>query len=303
MVALAVVADRVLDADARTGICRVTRLLIAIAASGASAVLAYSGSVLQAHEAREMPDELSLRPGLLIELLRRPLWLLGTAMNAIAFLIQVVALSLASLAIVQPTFALGLIVLVVIAAWKLQERVGRWELSGIAAIIVGLAGLAAVAPRHNRLPLNMLTAIVLGSALALLAALLLLMRRQNLVGGLVASLAAGLTYAWVSFGGTLVGEAFNRQRWLETGAWACATIIGAVLALGSEMTALQWWPVTRSKPVVFVLQTLLPALAAPFFATTGFGPFHGAPFAISLLVVSAGAATVGASESVAKVAG
>jgi len=280
-----------------------TRLLIAIVASAVSAVMAYSGSALQAHEARQMPDELSLRPGLLLELLQRPLWLLGTAMNILAFVIQVVALSLASLAIVQPTFALGLVVLVVIAAWKLQERVGRQEVIGIGAIIVGLAGLAAVAPRHNRLPLQPLTAIVLGSALALLAALLLLMQRQNVVGGLVASIAAGLAYAWVSFGGTLVGEGFNQRRWLETGAWACATVVGAVLALGTEMTALQRWPVTRSKPVVFVLQTLAPALAAPFFAAAGFGPVQGIPFAVSLLVVSAGAAAVGASKSVAKVAG
>jgi drug/metabolite transporter (DMT)-like permease len=254
----------------------VTRLLIAIAASGVSAVLAYSGSALQASEARQMPDELSLRLGLLLELLKRPWWLLGTVMNAVAFVIQVVALSLASLAIVQPTFALGLIVLVVIAAWKLQERVGWREMAGIGAIIIGLAGLAAVAPRHNHLPLNGLSAVVLGCTLA---------------------------FAWVSFAGTLVGEAFNRHRWTETAVWTCATIVGAVLALGTEMTALQRWPVTRSKPVVFVLQTLLPALATPFFAAAGFGPAHGIPFALSLLVVSAGAATVGASRSVAKVAG
>ena len=176
-------------------------------------------------------------------------------------------------------------------------------MAGIAAIIIGLAGLAAVAPRHNRLPLTPVTAILLGSVLALLAALLLLMQRQHLVGGLVASLAAGLTYAWVSFGGTLVGEAFSQRLWLETGVWATATVLGAVLALGTEMTALQRWPVTRSKPVVFVLQTLLPALAAPFFAAAGFGPVHGIPFAISLLVVSVGAAAVGASKSVAKAAG
>jgi hypothetical protein len=87
---------------------------------------------------------------------------------------------------------------------------------GIAAIVSGLAGLAAVARRHNRLPLNLLTGIVLGSALALVATPLLLMRRQN-----------------------LVGEAFDRHRWLETAAWACATVLGAVLALVTEMTALQ----------------------------------------------------------------
>ena len=60
---------------------------------------------------------------------------------------------------------------------------------------------------------------------------------------------------------------------------------------------------TRSKPVVFVVQTLLPAPATPFFPAAGFGPFHGVPCAISLLVVSAGAIAIGASKSAAKVAG
>jgi len=280
----------------------VTRLLIAIAVSFASAVLAYGGSALQAFEARELPDELSLRPQLLLELLQRRLWLLGTGMNIVAFGVQLVALSLASLAIVQPTFALGLVVLVVIAGWKLQERVGWQELAGIALIIVGLAGLAAVAPRHNELPLDVTADVVLGAALAVIVGVLVAMRRLHRVGGLVASIAGGLAYAWVSFGGTLAGEAFKRHSWAPTVAWSVATVLCAVLALLAEMTALQRWPVTRSKPVVFVLQTLVPALGAPFFAATGFGPFHGVPFVVSLFVVSAGAGSVAASQLVGKVA-
>jgi hypothetical protein len=63
------------------------------------------------------------------------------------------------------------------------------------------------------------------------------------------------------------------------------------------------WPVTRSTPVGFVLQALLPPLTTHFLAASGFGPVHGAPLAISLLVVSARAAAVGAPESVARVAG
>jgi hypothetical protein len=122
-------------------------------------------------------------------------------------------------------------------------------------------------------------------------------------GGLITSLAAGLAYAWVSFSGALVGESLRSGSWPLLVVWAIATLVAAIVALTAEMTALQSWPITRSKPVVFVLQTLLPALAAPFFAAAGFGPFHGIPFAISLLVVSAGAAAVGASKSVARAAG
>jgi hypothetical protein len=53
------------------------------------------------------------------------------------------------------------------------------------------------------------------------------MRVRGRVDGLVASLAAGLVYAWVSSGGTLVGETFKQHRWAETSAWARATVLGA----------------------------------------------------------------------------
>ncbi len=43
---------------------------------------------------------------------------------------------------------------------------------------------------------------------------------------------------------------------------------------------------------MFVLQTLIPAFAAPFFSAHGFGPFNGIPFAVSLVVVAARAAIV-----------
>jgi hypothetical protein len=100
----------------------------------------------------------------------------------------------------------------------------------------------------------------------------------------------------------LLGEAFTRHRWPLVALWALTTIVAAVLAVTAEMTALQSWPVSRSKPVVFVLQTLIPAFAAPFFSASGFGPIHGIPFAVSLVVVAGGAATVASSGAVAETA-
>lgn len=254
---------------------------------------------MQAFEARKVPKSRSLRFALLSDLARRPIWLGGTLLNILAFAGQVVALSLASLAIVQPMFALGLVVLVVIAAWKLSERVGPIELGGTAAIIVGLAGLGFVAPRRDHLPETATTGAVLAATLAAIVGALALMRLLGRSGGLVTSVAAGIAYAWISFSGTLLGESFTHHRWWSVSAAALATIATAVLAVGAEMTALQAWPITRSKPVVFVLQTLIPALVAPFFSARGFGPAYGIPFAASLFVVTAGATLVASSAAVA----
>jgi drug/metabolite transporter (DMT)-like permease len=279
------------------------KLALAFAIALAAAGLAYVGAALQAFEARKAPNEQAMHASLLLTLLRRPLWLAGTAMNIIAFGLQVVALSLASLAIVQPTFALGLVVLAVVAVWKLGEKLGRREYVGIGLIIGGLTMLAFVAPRHNRLPFDGVTATVLLVALAVLATVLVLTRLLRRVDGLTTSLAAGLTYAWVGLGGTLVGEAFTRRNWGWEGVWAATTVIAAALAVLAEMTALQSWPVTRSKPVVFVLQTILPAALAPFFAARAFDVGRGALFAGSLAVLALASTAVGSSRAVVKAAG
>jgi len=60
--------------------------------------------------------------------------------------------------------------------------------------------------------------------------------------------------------------------------------------------------VTRSKPVVFALQTIVPAIASPFFAATSLGVGGGALFAGALVVVAFGSVAVGSSRAVVKAA-
>jgi hypothetical protein len=278
-------------------------LVVAILLSVLSAVLAFGGSALQALEARRVPSSQALRASLLGTLLRRPLWLLGTGVNIVAFGIQLAALSVSSLAIVQPIFAVGLIVLAVIGVTKLGEKLGLSEYAGGVLIILGLASLALVAPRHNHLPLSWWFGAPTLAALCALVSVLAAMRLTGRSDGLAASCAAGLLYAWVGIGGTLLGEAFSRSDWTLVIVWGAGTTASAVLAVLAEMTALQTWPVTRSKPVVFVLQTIFPAFLAPFFAAGGFGPVHGAPFVVSLLVVAGGSIVIASSSAVAEAGG
>ena len=83
--------------------------------------------VVQALEAREAGGGERIEPTLLGRLLRRPRWVAGTALSGVGALLQIWALTLAPLTVVQPTLALGLVLLLVLSATVLHEPVGRRE--------------------------------------------------------------------------------------------------------------------------------------------------------------------------------
>jgi drug/metabolite transporter (DMT)-like permease len=96
-------------------------------------------SVLQHHAARDEPDELSLRPGLLWRLIRRPQWLLGTGADMVAFGFQALAIGLGSLVVVQPLLCTGLLfALPLSAAWQ-GRRLERRDWVAAVALSVALA--------------------------------------------------------------------------------------------------------------------------------------------------------------------
>ena len=61
--------------------------------------------VLQAAETRRAPLSDAGRPSLLVRLARRPRWLAGTALLVAAWPLQVLALALAPITVVQPLLA------------------------------------------------------------------------------------------------------------------------------------------------------------------------------------------------------
>ena len=97
------------------------RVLAILLAAATSSLYALSTS-LQAREARREPRTSALRASLIGKLLRLPLWLAGTAAGLAAWPLQALALSLASVAVVQPALGLGLIVLLVLGLYWMFKR-------------------------------------------------------------------------------------------------------------------------------------------------------------------------------------
>jgi drug/metabolite transporter (DMT)-like permease len=89
------------------------------------------------------------------------------------------------------------------------------------------------------------------------------------------------------------------EAWLGAAAWLLATAAVATLAFVDQTTALQDLGATEVGPIVFVMPVVIPVLLAPLIVGESWGstPFGGAALAISVAVVSAGAAALSSSRS------
>ena len=269
-----------------------------MAATGASTLYSL-GIGVQAIDARVASDEHALRLSLLTHLLRRGRWLLGTAMTAFGWPLQIVALSFAPLEVVQPTLSVGLLVLLALGERLLGERPGRRELAAVAAIIAGVAGIAALAPVRETTHVH---GVALVLVLTLLGAAAMSPFIAQLLGRTLANLTmvgAGLAFAWGALATKLVSDAVSGHHWLTAGLWGVAAIGASIVGLTAEMSALQTRPAMLVAPVVFVAQTFVPVMLAPLILHESFldTPLSGVPLIVCLLVLLGGATVLARSPA------
>ena len=267
-------------------------LALGIAAAVGSSTLYSLGIAYQASDAKASPREQYLRAALLIGLLRRARWLLGTGLTVLGWPLQVLALSLAPLVVVQPALAMGLLVLLVAAERMLGEHAGRSEHIAMGAIVVGVICVALCAPpvSHTHTSEQLTITIVL----VVLGLASLLPYGLRLTGHSRAELTmcgAGLAFAWSAIATKLAADDLHTGHTLTALVWALSTLIASIVGLLSEMSALQSRPAIQVAPVVFVTQTLVPVVLAPLLLGERFSdtPLGGVPLTLSLALLIGGA--------------
>src|SRR5579859_3319291 len=124
-------------------------LVLGIAAPVGASTLYSLGIAFQASDAKETPRDEHLHPALVIGLVRRSRWMLGTGLSILGFPLQILALHFAPLVVVQPTLAAGLLVLLILGERMLGEHASRYEHYAMAAIVVGVLGIALTAPARS----------------------------------------------------------------------------------------------------------------------------------------------------------
>jgi drug/metabolite transporter (DMT)-like permease len=286
-----------------------------VAAVGAS--LLYNTSIaFQALEARQVPGEHSLRPSLIGRLVRNRRWLGATALGLIGWPLEIVALLLAPLTVVQPCLASGLILLLWLGATRLGEAPGVREWVAVAAIVIGVAGVAWAAPErttdHASTGAIAISLIFVAIPLAAPYALALRTRFRysphqggvnvGWAGGIgtLMVVGAGCGYAWTAIASKLLTDELASGALLVALAWLATAAASEGLALLSEMSALQHRPATRVAPVMFAVQVLLPVLLAPliFGESWSSTPLGGVALVAFIAVAVAGTSLLAGSKAV-----
>jgi drug/metabolite transporter (DMT)-like permease len=281
-------------------------LALGFALALAAACCYETGYALQALEARRAPPERALRPSLIAHLLRRPVWVGATSLSLLGWPLQIAALSQAPLTLVQPTLALGLLLLLVLGVQVLGERVGTREIVAVILIIGSVAVFAWAAPRDAG---DVERGAGLVVALAVLATVTLApyaigLVRHGTYPMLLLVASAGAADGMAAFVAKIVAEDVTAGALVAVVLWAALVAAVVIVGLISESTALQRFAATRVAPTVLVMQIVIPVVLAPLVGGEGWGgtPLGGAVLGAALATIAVGAGLLASSPVVARLA-
>lgn len=225
-----------------------------------SAVLLAVGFATQQRGAEMAPQSERLRPRLLLDLVRRPIWLGGIAAMVGGQVLGAVALDFGDLTLVEPLMAANvLFALPLAAAWH-SRRLGRREWSGAIALIAGLAVFVIAAQPGS----SHLTRVPIRSWIIALAAIGAVAAAFVAAGKRHPSPARQATLLAIA-AGTLYGlQDALTQRTLERGLslatlqiWPpylllAVAVVGLLLAQSAYQTA----PLSASQPAMAIAEPL-----------------------------------------------
>jgi drug/metabolite transporter (DMT)-like permease len=254
---------------------------MAAALALASAFFYALKSVLQQRAAAAVPPEHSMRPRLLLHLARRPLWVVGTLTDGVAFLLHALALERGSLVLVQPLLVSSLLfALPLEAAWS-KEPLERRHWLGAVLVVGGLSTFLILAsPERGRARASgPAWAVLLVATLAAVGLLVHAARgRHGPARALWLAAAAGVTYGVIAALIKATASLFDAGVGAVLTAWepyALVAVGGLGLLLGQS--AFQAAPLGTSLPTLIALDPVASiAIGATLFgesvATGGLRP-------------------------------
>jgi drug/metabolite transporter (DMT)-like permease len=266
---------------------------IAVLAALAGSLVFGVSSVAEQRGTQRVESRPPLRPELLLDLIRQPLWLTGVGATLIGFTLQVVALTYGPLALVQPILISDLIIASLIAS-ALRKRWDAVMLAGVTAAAAGLGVFLAIArPSGGRMTVSLLAVLPLAIVLAVvLAGCLALARRSDNARPLALALACGVTYGVAAFVVKLMTTDFSgglAQVFTHWPVYALAIVgpLGFLLNQNAFQQGILLAPVLA---IITVCDPLVSIALAALLLRENFNDTSGALAAegLSLLVMVAG---------------
>jgi drug/metabolite transporter (DMT)-like permease len=113
--------------------------MLAIPLALLAAFLFAVGTVCMQKGTLEMPEGESEKPGFLLKLIRKPIWVAGIVIDFLGYGAQAVALAVGRLVVVQPLLVTTVVFALPLGVKFTGQRVGRREILGAALVVGGLA--------------------------------------------------------------------------------------------------------------------------------------------------------------------
>lgn len=220
--------------------------------------------VLQHSAAATVDAKHSLRPRLLLELVRRPRWLLGNVTDLAGFILQFLALRSGALLVVQAVLVTGLLFTLPMAAAVAHRRLGRREWLASTGLVVGLVSFLAVANPTQGGPAASGLAwvgVMIGAAAAVAVLVLGAPRRAGRARARRLGASCGVLFAVTAALAKAAGHLLQQgigatlTSW-EPFAWIAVAAFGFLLA----QSALHAGPLDASIPLLVVVNPLTAAL-------------------------------------------
>ena len=244
-----------------------------------AAALCYAlASVLQQRAAARQPHHLAKRMGLLVRLVRQPLWLVGNLADGAGYVFQFLALRRGSLALVEPLMVAGLLFALPLGALLDHRRLTARQWAAGLTVVAGLAMFLIVSrpgpgrPHATAVQWTGLTVLVAAAALAALG----LGRGSATRRALVLAAGAGVVYGYTSAVTERTGHLLNRGVVHAAGSWApYALVVSGVIGMVLAQSAFQAGHLRLSLPLLTVVQPLV-AIAIGRFVFGEHISSHGA---------------------------
>jgi drug/metabolite transporter (DMT)-like permease len=240
----------------------ITHGLISIVVLSVLSAAAYGeAAVLQHHEASTEPQELSTRPGLLVRMARRPLWLIGTALDGVGYLCQFLALRRGSLALVEPLLVLSLVFALPVAARLEHRRIAGSEVWSAVVTVAGLSLFLQVArPALGHPTASGQAWLILSAVIAALCGAMALGARAGSRprAALLYSAASGTAFGYVAALTERTGHLLDRGALHTLGTWPpYALVAAAIVALALTQSGFQAGVLRLSLPTLTIAQPLV----------------------------------------------
>jgi drug/metabolite transporter (DMT)-like permease len=230
----------------------------------------------------------------MLELVKRPRWLVGTGLLGLAVVFQISALSLAPLIVVQPLGAIALVVTSVLNARMTKTRLNRATIIAITLCVSGVFGfvLTASSIAQEYVLTDGQMWFILGILAVILAILITIAVRHAKHGKAIYFVAgAGILYGFVA---TLTKVVIQRiyQGQFEWLTVLCLLVLAGAVSLGGWFVQSAY--ASGPPDLVIAGLTVIDPMVAVVIAGTILGEAHRAnPLTIILFIICGGTAIVG----------